>query len=150
MPVLRGTSALGTGQNQNNVATLIDGLYISNPFAIDASMLDLEEVDVLRGPQNALVGRNAFAGAVLYQPAQPTASLRMGAQVEEGRDRYSRESAFVSGPLTNSLGGRVAAMHETFDGTIRNHADAQHNLGGGDKVAVSGTLILAAQRRRAR
>jgi iron complex outermembrane receptor protein len=141
VPVLRGTSALITGQNQNNVATVVDGLYVSNPFAIDASMLDLEEIEVLRGPQNALVGRNAFAGAILYQSAQPTATLNLGAQVAAGSDRFSRESAFVSGPLADSLGGRMAAMHETFDGSIRNSADPHHNLGGEDKAALTGTLL---------
>ena len=75
VPVVRGMSGVSAGSTENNVATLYDGIYVSNPFAVDITMLDLDRVEVLRGPQNALVGRNAFAGAILYAPARPTSEL---------------------------------------------------------------------------
>ena len=141
--VLRGLAPQDNGgysATENNVATLYDGLYISNAFMVDMNMLDLRQIDVLRGPQNALVGRNAFAGAILYEPARPTAQFQSRAVVEGGSDGFARASGYVSGPLFDELTGRLAATREIFDGTIRNRADPAHNLGGWRRDAVSGAL----------
>ena len=140
-PVLRGMNATQISVDQNNVATLLDGLYIANAYAVDVTMLDLERVDVLRGPQNALIGRNAFAGAILYTPAQPTNTFESEMRAGLGKDRIIEESAFVSGPLTDGLHGRLAGKHESYDGSVRNLGDPNHNLGGWSKHAWSGTLV---------
>ena len=107
---------------------------------VDMNMLDLQQIEVLRGPQNALVGRNAFAGAILYEPERPTAQFQSRAEVEGGSDGFARASGYVSGPLFGKLAGRLAAAREIFDGTIRNRADPAHNLGGWRRDAVSGAL----------
>ena len=141
--VLRGLAPQDNGgysATENNVATLYDGLYISNAYMVDMNMLDLQQIEVLRGPQNALVGRNAFAGAILYEPARPTAQFQSRAVVEGGSDGFARASGYVSGPLFDELTGRLAATREIFDGTIRNRADPAHNLGGWRRNAVSGAL----------
>ncbi len=141
--VLRGLAPWDNGYysgTENNVATLYDGLYVSNAFVIDMNMLDLRQVEVLRGPQNALVGRNAFAGAIQYEPERPTAQFQSRAEVEGGSDGFARASGYVSGPLTSRLTGRLAVAREIFDGTIRNRADPAHNLGGWRRDAVSGAL----------
>ena len=119
-------AATNLGSSQNNVATLIDGVYISNAYAIDASMLDLANIVVLRGPQNALVGRNAFAGVISYEIAQPTGTPEVGAQADFGSDSYYRQSLYASGAISSALEGRLAAMHNTFDGTIGNLASPQN------------------------
>ena len=141
--VLRGLAPWDNGyysSTENNVATLYDGLYVSNAFVVDMNMLDLRQVEVLRGPQNALVGRNAFAGAILYKPAQPTPEFQSRAEVEGGSDGFARASGYVSGPLNSKLTGRLAAAREIFDGTVQNRADPAHNLGGWRRDAVSGAL----------
>jgi iron complex outermembrane receptor protein len=141
-PLIRGMWARPSDSNdQNPVGTLIDGIYISNSFAVDPSMLDLDSIEVLRGPQNALIGRNAFAGAILYQTAAPTETLTAQAQIDAGSDAYNRQTALVSGPLAPSLSARLAVMHEGFDGTVRNLADPRDNLGGWDKAAISAKLL---------
>ncbi len=144
-PIIRAMAATNFGSNQNNVATLIDGVYISNAYAIDASMLDLANVTVLRGPQNALIGRNAFAGAISYQTEQPSESRALGAQADFGSDSFYRQSLYASGALSGTLEGRIAAMYKTFDGTIGNLASPPNHLGGGEQSAVTGTLLWRGQ-----
>jgi len=139
VPVIRGMAATNLSSNQNNVAMLIDGVYISNNYAIDASMLDLENIVVLRGPQNALIGRNAFAGAISYQTAQPRPAPEVGVQADFGNDSFYRQTLYATGALSGAFDGRVAATHSTFDGTIDNVASPRH-LGGGKKPAVTATL----------
>ena len=87
VPVVRAMSGGSFyGPTANNVATLYDGIYVSNTFAVDMTMLDLDRVEILRGPQNALVGRNAFAGAILYSPARPTSEFLSRALITVGSD----------------------------------------------------------------
>ncbi len=137
---LRGLSPPYNSTTESNVATLYDGLYVSNAFVVDMNMLDLHQIEVLRGPQNALVGRNAFAGAILYEPRRPTERFESRAEVEGGSNGFARATAYASGPLSTALAGRVAAALETFDGTIRNRADANDMLGGWRREAVSASL----------
>ncbi len=141
VPVIRGMAATSLTSNQNNVAMLIDGIYIANNYAIDASMLDLANIVVLRGPQNALVGRNAFAGAISYQTAQPSVTPELGAQADFGSDSFYRQTLYASGLISGALEGRLAAVNSTFDGTIDNAASPPHHLGGGKQSAVTGTLF---------
>ncbi len=110
-------------------------------------MLDLANVVVLRGPQNALIGRNAFAGAISYESAQPSRTREVGAQADFGSDSFYRQSLYASGAIGGAFEGRVAAMHKTFDGTINNAASPQNRLGGGKQSALTGTLVLAWRRR---
>ena len=147
VPVVRAMSG-GTfyGPTANNVASLYDGINILNTFAVDMTMLDLDQVEILRGPQTALVGRNAFAGAILYRPARPTSEFLSRALITVGSDGLLRSSAVASGPLAARLAGRLAAAYETFDGTIRNAADPNHNLGGWRQSAVTGSLQWEAER----
>jgi iron complex outermembrane recepter protein len=140
IPVIRGMSSPINNLNQNNVATVFDGIYIANTFAVDMSLLDLDAIDVVRGPQNALIGRNAFAGAILYQPATPLPQFGSGGELSVGTDAYDRETAFINIPLSPTLAGRLAGMHEGFDGTITNSADPRNNLGGWQKSGVSAAL----------
>jgi iron complex outermembrane recepter protein len=146
VPVVRGMSSTDIGSStnsgmENNVAMVFDGVYVANAFAADFTMADLERVDVLRGPQNATLGRNAFAGAVMYSPQRPTGTWQGAARVGAGSDQFREGMAALGGPLLPSLGGRLAVRAESFDGTITNQAEPSQHLGGWSKVSASGMLV---------
>jgi iron complex outermembrane recepter protein len=141
VPVLRGMSSTDIGSTENNVATVFDGVYVANAFAVDPTIADLERVDVLRGPQNATLGRNAFAGAVMYSPRRPTGTWQGTARVGAGSNQFREGMAALGGPLSPSLGLRLAVRAESFDGTITNQAEPSQLLGGWSKLAANGMLV---------
>ena len=143
VPVVRGMSQTDTSFAElgNNVATVFNGVYIANAFAVDPTMADLERVDVLRGPQNAALGRNAFAGAVMYSPQRPTTTWQGTARVGAGSNQFREGMAALGGPLAPSLGVRLAVRAESFDGTITNQAEPSQLLGGWSKLGASGMWV---------
>jgi iron complex outermembrane recepter protein len=145
VPVVRGMSSTDTGTiveaMENNVAMVFDGVYVANGFAVDFTMADLERVDVLRGPQNAALGRSAFAGALMYSPQRPTGTWQVAARVGAGSDQFREGMLALGGPLSPSLGLRLAVRAESFDGTITNQAEPSQLLGGWSKVSANGMLV---------
>ena len=109
VPVIRGiapTDIFG----QNNAAIFVDGVYISGREGLNFSQLDIERIEVVKGPQSALYGRNAFSGAINYVTKPPSEVFEAKIGVEVGNRGKIKGQASVSGPiLGESLRGRVAA-----------------------------------------
>jgi iron complex outermembrane recepter protein len=84
------------------------------PFAIETrgTALDLERVEVLKGPQGTLFGQNATGGAINFIAAKPTSSLAAGVDVSYGRFSQLDFGGFVSGPVSDTLKARVAFQHK--------------------------------------
>lgn len=117
----------GFGSGPNNVAfdqevsVYLDGIYGGRGAQFSAPFFDLERMEVLRGPQGALFGRNTAAGAISLVSARPTSTteayLTLGYDFErQGFDA----TGVVSGPLSETLGARFAAKITRQDGYIRN------------------------------
>jgi outer membrane receptor protein involved in Fe transport len=87
----------------------------------EGASLDLERVEVLKGPQGTLFGQNSTGGAVNYIAAKPTRHLSAGVDATYGRYNQTDISGFVSGPLSDTLRVRVAARHEGRDGYQENY-----------------------------
>lgn len=78
-------------------------------------VLDLERVEVLKGPQGTLFGQNSTGGAVNYIAAKPTRDLAAGLQVTYGRFNELSVEGFLSGPLSDTVSARLAVRHEYQD-----------------------------------
>ncbi|MEW9855434.1 TonB-dependent receptor [Novosphingobium sp. M1R2S20] len=120
-PTIRGisSSAVGTGQ-ENNVAVYVDGFYQPNPNSIGADLVNISDIQVLKGPQGTLYGRNAMGGAILINTRDPSfndVALDMGASYGNLNDIRLR--AYTSTPIGEGLAAGVSVYYRTNDGYIR-------------------------------
>jgi len=135
-PTIRGQAQ--PNQGGGNVGVFVDGVYQANNTGLDTSMLDLDRVEVVKGPQSSLYGRSTFSGAINYITRRPSDVVQADISMDGGTDDYAAISAALSGPLGSSgVALRAAASLRTFDGTGVNLANPRDNLGGYRKQALS-------------
>lgn len=109
---IRGVGSAGFSNLEPSVSTLIDGVVTGPGGAALTDLFDVERIEVMRGPQGTLFGKNASAGAVNIVSRTPTDEfsgfgvLRYGEALEE-----TRFEGALSGPLTDSLRGRIAGFY---------------------------------------
>lgn len=118
---LRGVSSADDGAGlDNSVALFLDGVYIGRGATINFDMFDLERLEVLRGPQGTLFGRNAIGGALNVVTSKPSEELTARFGVTAGNEGILRYRGMVSGPITDSIRGKLSATHREHDGFVRN------------------------------
>ena len=118
-------------------AVFWDGGYISDGAGI-LPLIDLERVEVIKGPQNTTFGRNTFAGAVNYLPAKPGDEFSGKGSVSFSPSQESsyNVTAAAGGPITDTVGLRVAAMQE--------RVGADWNYDNGDPAGQENTTAITA------
>lgn len=103
------------------VAFVLDGVPQTNQQQLSASLFDLERVEVVKGPQGALYGRNAVGGAINVITAAPTNELKGTVAASYGRGDTFDVSAGLSGPIVvDKILFRISATHKSSDGLIKN------------------------------
>jgi outer membrane receptor protein involved in Fe transport len=122
--IIRG---IGSGTNagfEQSVGTFVDGVYRGRSVQIRNAFLDVGMVEVLRGPQGTLFGKNTVAGALNITTRKPTEEFEAELTTSYNLEFDETElQAYVSGPLTDSLRGRLVLMdRERKDGWIDNEA----------------------------
>ena len=120
-PYLRG---IGTRQFavglEPSVATYIDDRYIARPFATIFDILDLERIEVLKGPQGVLYGRNAAGGAIRAITRNPGSEPKFEVGARTGNYGARRAHVTAGGPLSESWRGQVSAAIDRRDGLAVN------------------------------
>jgi outer membrane receptor protein involved in Fe transport len=115
-----GSSTLDTGFDQS-VAINVDGVQTSRGRSLQQSYFDLAQVEILKGPQALFFGKNSPAGVISMTSANPTRDFSAGVNVGyEFRAREWLANGFVSGPLSETLGARVAFQARRSRGWMRN------------------------------
>lgn len=111
---LRGVQEFDFGDHQESpIAVFVDGSYVPYLSAVGMSLFDMERVEVLRGPQGTLFGRNATGGAIQLVSAKPTEEFTGYGQVDAGDYNALRVEAAVSGPLADGWLGRLAVLKDS-------------------------------------
>ena len=130
---IRGSGAVDFAANtQTTVGVYVDEVYLHNTFMHTMQTFDLERIEVLRGPQGTLYGRNATGGAINYITAKPTREFSGYTKAGYGSyDAVQLEGA-VSGPLTDSLAGRIAGTYSNGGGWMKGRTDLPGTVGGDD------------------
>jgi iron complex outermembrane receptor protein len=121
----------------NNVSVFIDGAFVSGRAAQNTGMMDLERVEVVKGPQSALYGRNSFAGAINYVTKKPGDEFEGQIEGAFGSDELYQIIGSVSGPIVeDKMSARIAINYENDYGTYDNKA-GDDGIGGSETKAVS-------------
>lgn len=118
-PAVRGVTSLTTGASaENNVAIYVDGFYSPNNIAINADLANVESIQVLKGPQGALYGRNATGGAILINTLKPSEVLTGQLELTYARFDDKRMKGYLSGPLGDRIRASIAGYYRKTDGYL--------------------------------
>ena len=144
-PVIRGFAPIDV-RGENNAAIFVDGVFVSGREGLNFSELDLERVEVVKGPQAALYGRNSFAGAINFVTAKPTNTFKGKAEAQFGSHNKVLAALSLSGPLVGDvLKGRIAMNYDSFDGSYQNQfrgiGAGASKIGGWRYETLQGSLL---------
>ncbi|WP_137752260.1 TonB-dependent receptor [Sphingopyxis sp. L1A2A] len=103
-----------------SVSTVVDGVVLSRSGQAFSDLLDIDRIEVLRGPQGTLFGKNASAGLVNIVSKGGTETLEADLRGEYYEGSEYRLKGSVSGPLATDLSARVTGFYGSYDGNIRN------------------------------
>ena len=117
----------------------IDGVYQGRSYSSDQPLLGLERVEILRGPQGTLFGKNTVSGAIHLVTRTPTERFESLVEAEVGNFDYRKAAAYVSGALGNSVFGSLSFSYDRSDGYYEN-ITLDQETGRYDRWSVRGKL----------
>ena len=145
-----GTTATDPGVDQS-VSLNLDGIQLTEGFSYNIGTFDMQQIEVLKGPQALFFGKASPAGVVSIRTADPGDHFELIARTAyEKEAKESRNELILSGPLTDTLGVRVAGLYDHFGGFFYNKGTPNlasgalplsSRLGKTDSFAVRGTVV---------
>lgn len=126
---------------EGSAGVYLDNVYLGRPGMAAFDLLDIEQLDLLRGPQGTLFGKNTTAGVLNITTRGPTFTPESTFEVSGGERGYFQGKGSVSGPLTDTLAGRLAFYRTRDDGYLDNDYDNRKLLGG-EREGVRGQLLF--------
>ena len=132
--LIRGIGISGTTRSLDPaVGVIVDGVYLGFPVGANLDMFDRESIEILRGPQGTLLGRNVTGGAVVVRTKRPTGEF--GAKIDATVGDYSRRdlSFSIEGPISDTISGKIAVMSRERDGYWKDN-------NGGTMVPTDGAI----------
>lgn len=135
-----GTISFAIGA-EPSVSTVVDGVVLSRSGQAFAALVDLERIEVLRGPQGTLFGKNASAGLINIVSKGGTSSFEAEGLAEAFEGDEYRVRASLSGPLMENLTARVTGFYGSYDGNITNiNGGRNRQVNGYEQYGVRGIL----------
>lgn len=123
------------------VGYYVDGVYYARPAATALDFIDIDQVEVLRGPQGTLFGKNTTAGAFNVTSRTPTFDPSASFELSYGNKGYVQAKASISGPLSSKLAARVSFTGTQRDGLLYN-TRTQTNINDINNLGIRGQLLF--------
>jgi iron complex outermembrane receptor protein len=132
----------GARDAETNFAFIVDGVLYTNPSAFNREYPDLAQIEVLKGPQGALYGRSAAAGAVIMSTKRP--SQEMEGSIKVGAAEYGTVygTATIAGPLGDDIAGRLTVTSRKTDGFLENVYLNDDVVNDYEETAISGRIVF--------
>ncbi|MET0268813.1 MAG: TonB-dependent receptor [Sphingomonas sp.] len=129
-PTIRGIgTAVTTSGGGANVGIYIDGFYSPNPLAANAQLMNVQSVQVLKGPQGTLFGRNTTGGAILIQSAEPSEEPAAQAKASYGRYDQVQTQAYATLGVARGIAFDIEGSYRRGDGFQTNIVDGDDTIG---------------------
>ncbi|NND36843.1 MAG: TonB-dependent receptor, partial [Gammaproteobacteria bacterium] len=110
----------GARDAENSVALVIDGILMTNPAAVNREYTNLQQIEIMKGPQGALYGRNAAAGAIIITTQQPGEEFSVKARASVAEDSTYLVLGNMSGPIGDNWGWSLGGDFRKSDGFYQN------------------------------
>ncbi|GAC1572075.1 MAG: TonB-dependent receptor [Sphingomicrobium sp.] len=124
---IRGAKQQGVSGSQGGVATYLDYVPISSNYSVVTGTYDMQSVQVLKGPQGTLFGKNTTGGAIIFSPNKPTNVLEGYASGQYGNYNRVDLTGMFNLPIADGMGLRVAGRYVKRDAYIKNVGASGHN-----------------------
>ncbi|WP_271104288.1 TonB-dependent receptor [Pseudomonas tohonis] len=140
---IRGVGTISTSPGvEPTVATVVDGVVFGRPGQSTLDLLDLERIEVLRGPQGTLFGKNASAGVLNIVSQDPPEQGHGYVDYSHfGGGDENRLRFGIGGRLSDTLKGSLSTLLGRYDGNVENVANG-HDVNGYDRKGVRGKLVF--------
>jgi iron complex outermembrane receptor protein len=127
---------------ENTIATIIDDVYVGRSSAFNSALLDLERIEILRGPQGTLQGRNVVGGSINITTAKPSMdAMHASASASYGRYNAIEVRGMVTGPIVDDkLAGKIAVVRRERDG-YGEVTNLDEDIDDEDHVSTRGQLL---------
>lgn len=136
-----GNQNADNATNESPIAIYVDDVYIGRSAAANFDLFDLERVEVLRGPQGTLFGRNASGGVIHIITQKPQEEFNSRLRATIGNYNRMDISAMVTGPLTDKIAYKLAASSKNRDGFVTNETTG-NDVGEEQALSVRGSLLF--------
>ncbi len=123
---IRGITS--TRDAEGTFAFVVDGVLITNPNGFNQEFYDIRSIEVLKGPQGALYGRNAVAGAILVTTKSPSDVFESAVRIGGGTDNLRKLGLSLSGPLGDNAQGSLSIMSRDDDGQFKNEFSGKDDV----------------------
>jgi iron complex outermembrane receptor protein len=140
---VRGVGTISTSPGvEPTVATVVDGVFYGRPGQSTLDLLDLQRIEILRGPQGTLFGKNASAGVLnVVSKATPEETSGYIDYSHFGKGNENRLRAGIGGRLSENVKGSVSALFGKYDGNVKNVKDSD-DVNGYDRKGLRGKLEI--------
>ncbi|MGB1799918.1 MAG: TonB-dependent receptor [Gammaproteobacteria bacterium] len=117
-----------------------DGVYQATPAYLSFPLFDIERIEVLKGPQGTLYGKNTTGGAINIVTRKPSQQQEAYTHLSYSRFNDVRVESVIGGSLTDNLSGRIAVLANYSEGHQHNQIASMDDWGGAEKVAARGAI----------
>jgi len=132
---------VSTRDAESTFAYVVDGVLVTNPNGFNEELMDVSQIEVLKGPQGALYGRNAVAGAIIVTTNRPDEEFEGKVKVGAGNNGSKNASLTLSGGLAEGVLGRISVNQRETDGHYSNALTGASSVDFLEDTTVRGRVI---------